>query len=319
MAFKPNQMRKLYLAFIFSFFFTGLSAQQLPDGGPFQETQFIWNPAMTAPWEYWELGVTYRQQWLGFNDAPRTATMQVQYPFLRERFSLGGHFTFDDVGPVRYTSFAFTYAYKFSPRFVKRDQLSIGVMGVINQFFIDGLDVVVNDQDDTLLPENESTGFSPNAGIGIFYTTYGKEDYKKEYFYAGLAANQLLPSNLTLQNAQNSSDANFKRSIHANAIVGYRFIEDELFIEPAIWVNYAANNLVNGYIGVRLEQYRAFWGALSYSSNQTIGIQGGYVLRELWDKDDSLRIGLNGTYNVGNFGNYRSVGYEFYCGYRFEL
>ncbi|MEN0006277.1 MAG: PorP/SprF family type IX secretion system membrane protein [Bacteroidota bacterium] len=311
-------MKKLYFAFALLFPFT-LAAQQLPDGTPFQENQFIWNPAMTAVYDYWELGATYRQQWLGFNDAPTTATMQVQYPFRRKKFSLGGYFMFDDVGPVRYTSLAFSYAYKFSPRFRKYDQLSIGFMGILNQFFVDGLEVEVNDQDDAFIPRNESSGFSPNASVGVFYTSYGREDRKKDYFYAGIAANQLIPSNLTLEQAQGSSDANFQRAIHANAIVGYRFIEDELFIEPMLWVNYAMANLVNGYIGIRLEQYKAFWGGLTYSSNQTVGIQAGYILPEIWNKDDAVRIGLNGTYNIGNFGNYRSVGFEFYTAYRFEL
>ena len=48
-----------------------LTAQQIPDRSIFAETAFLWNPAMTGAFPWWELSTSYRQQWLGFDNAPR--------------------------------------------------------------------------------------------------------------------------------------------------------------------------------------------------------------------------------------------------------
>lgn len=291
--------------------------QQLSSGTPFQNYRFIWNPAMTAPNEHWETGLSFRQEWLGFEGAPQTATIHGQYPFLRENMSLGGFFMYDDVGPIRFSTLAVTYAYKFEPRFIRGDQLSIGVMAMMNQFFVDGLDVKVKDEDDALLLVNESSQFKPNAGIGIYYTTYARDTYRKTYYYAGIAANQLLPSDVTFENV--GSEGNLKRVIHANALVGARFINDEFFVEPSLWFNYSAPNLVNAMLSVRIEQYKAFWAGLSFSTDQTMGIQVGYIVPDLWIRDGDLRIGALGSYNIGDFGRARGMGFEIYCGYWYEL
>ena len=45
----------------------------------------LWRtPAMTSRFDFLEIGATYRQQWLGFADAPRTATLNMQFPFSNE-------------------------------------------------------------------------------------------------------------------------------------------------------------------------------------------------------------------------------------------
>ncbi len=292
-------------------------AQQLPDRSAFSETDFIWNPAMTAVYDYWELGASYRQQWVGFEDAPLTATLNMQYPFLKQNASLGGFFMHDNLSPIQSNTFAMTYAYKI--RFKRRsaDQLSIGIMGMLNHMFLDGLEVVVNDQDDEYLPGAEGNKFSPNIGFGAFYTSYAKDDFEKSFFFAGLAVNQLLPSNLIFD--ETGSPANLKRAIHGNATIGYRSIEGDLYIEPSVWVNYSAVNILNATFNLKVEKHEAFWAALNLSTNKTLAIQLGTILNKGLVKNGTLRIGTMGSYNIGSFGKARGLGYEFYLAYRFEL
>jgi hypothetical protein len=116
-------MKKLLLLFILAIP-VGLWAQQLPERSPFGETGFLWNPAMTAPWTYYEIDAGFRQEWLGFEDAPQTAYLGIQYPFEKENMSLGGYFMHDAVNPVKTNTFALTYAYKLEPGFKRYDQLS---------------------------------------------------------------------------------------------------------------------------------------------------------------------------------------------------
>lgn len=291
--------------------------QQLPDKSPFTETGFIWNPAMTAPFRYWEIEAGYRQQWLGFEDAPRTATISIQYPFVREGMSLGGFFLHDRVGPVKFSALSVSYAYKFPLGISERDQLSLGIMLTGNQFFLDALGVVVNDPDDVLLPDGESDGFNTNAGFGIFYTSYARNDYSRNYVFAGMAVNQIFPVNLIFE--QSGSLANLKRAFHGNALFGARFNNDGFYIEPSAWINFAGQNISSANFNVRFEKTDAFWGGLTYSSNQTLALQVGYIVSKGLIQNSSMRIGTLGSFNMSSFGRFRGLGYEFFVGYRFEL
>lgn len=294
-----------------------LSAQQLPDRSVFPEKSFIWNPAMTAPWDYWEMGIDYRQQWLGFKDAPKTALIDIQYPFLDYNNSLGGFFMQDNVKPLKVSMFALTYAYKIKFGRRRPDQLSIGAMAMLSQHFLDALEVVVNDEGDEFIPSGEISKFSYNAGLGVFYTSYAKDDWDRNSFYFGFAANQLLPSKLVFDEFGGVS--NLKREIHANAIVGARFINEDILIEPSAWINYASVNVLDAHLSVKMEKHEAFWAGLTYSTNHTIAIQAGLITTKGFAKDGSLRIGTMGSYNIGSFGQFRGLGYEAYVAYRFEL
>ncbi|GJM33132.1 MAG: hypothetical protein DHS20C18_21330 [Saprospiraceae bacterium] len=271
---------------------------------------------MTAVYDYWEAGASYRQQWIGFEDAPSTATLNFQYPFFKQNFSLGGFFMHDNISPIQSNTFAMTYAYKIKLKRSGTDQLSIGIMGMLNHMFLDGLEVVVKDEDDEFLPGAEGNKFSPNLGIGAFYTSYAEDDFEESYFFAGIGINQVLPGNLIFD--ETGSPANIKRAIHGNAIIGYRSIEEDMYIEPSLWVNYSAVNLLDANINLKIEKHEAFWASLNLSTNKTLGIQLGLILNKGLVQNGSLRMGTMGSYNIGSFGKARGLGYEFYLAYRFE-
>lgn len=290
-------------------------AQQLPDRTPFSDVSFVWNPAMTAVWDYWELAANYRQQWVGFEDAPRTASLALQYPFPKVNTSIGGFFIHDETRPLQSNIVGFNYAYKLKPQRRKGGQLSLGLSATLQQFTIDGLDIVVTDDDDNALPRGELSAIVPNASVGVFYTSYARGDFDKSFFFVGLAANQLLPSDLKFK--ASGSVANFKRAIHANATLGYRAVKEGTFFEPSIWLNYSANNIFDANLSIKMERQDAFWAAVTYNTNQTLAVQLGYILVKGLPKDAAMRIGALGSYNIGSFGQARGVGYEVYVAYRF--
>lgn len=293
-----------------------LFAQQLPYASSFSETNFIWNPALTATAEYWEVAATYRQQWSGFNDAPRTATASVQYPFLDRNMSIGASIMHDETLPLKFNAISFSYAYKLQLGIFNEDQLSIGLMGTMSEYEVDSRSIIVNDAADFLLPSDEASKIIPNAGAGIFYRTYAYSDFDRNYVYGGVGVNQLFGSNLNFDTDGNPT--NLKRELHGNAILGARFINDILALEPTVWLNYASKNLYNVNLGVKVERYESFWAGLSFSSDQTATLQAGVILKNGLLKDGLLRIGTLATYNRGTVGQYQGLGYEFYIAYRFE-
>ncbi len=298
-----------------------LSAQQLPDRSAFDELAFVWNPAMTATYDYWEASANYRQQWFGFDNAPRTAIIAAQYPFEDANMSLGGYFMHDKIQPFTASTLALTYAYKFQPGFGRYDRATIGASVNASQYLVDAVEIVVNDPDDNLVPLGESSDMRFNAGVGFFYTTYAgtrrKSHEEESAFYFGAAANQVFPADLVIK--EGSRFANWKRAIHGNALVGARLVNDKFFIEPSAWINYSTQNNLNANINVKMEMYETFWTAVTYSTNQTMALQLGIITKAGFSKTDYWRIGALGSYNIGDFGNFRGAGVEINFAYRFAL
>lgn len=185
-------MKKLY--WIFLLFPLLSNAQQLPERSSFYSNSFIWNPAMTGLWDYWELGLTYRQEWLGFEDAPVTATLNVQYPFPKEHMSLGGFFMHDNINPIVMNSFGFTYAYRVDLGRRRTDLLTIGLMGTLNHFFVDGKEIVVNDQDDPLVPTGRTINSAPMRGPAYFILRMEKASLKRTVFLQAWPSRNYCPA-----------------------------------------------------------------------------------------------------------------------------
>lgn len=300
-----------------------VQAQQLPARSPFVPNNFLWNPAMTAVEHFWELGVTHQQEWVGFEDAPQTTTIYGQYPFQKQNFSMGGFLALDEIKPVRNNTLAITYAYKlgFGPRRSKRRsgprreaQLSLGLMVAMQQVFIDGTDYLVRDVGDPLQPVGELNEFSPNVGLGVFFASRPTGPQDQSFFFLGAGTNQILPQDITFR--ETLPAGNLQRAFHGNATIGYRSHGNALIIEPSLWLNVAGENIANSQFNLHIENPKAFWGGLSYSLNQTLAIQLGYLLPGGFTGDDTIRMGLLGSFNMGSFGASRGLGYGFYLAYR---
>ncbi len=298
-----------------------LDAQQLADRSNFRDLSFIWNPAMTGEGDYWEVSTLYRQQRVGFKDAPKTMNIAGQFPILDYNMSLGSFFVYDDLGPINLTTVGLTYAFQFEPGFNRGDRLSIGLLGVFSQFAVNALNVDVIDEDDVLLPIGEKSKFVFNTGAGVYYVSHSNADSRrreKSYFYFGVGTNQLLPSNLFFEGRDDA--INYKRAIHANGIIGGRILNEGFFIEPYLWVNYATPNLFEGEAGVILEVEESMWGGIALSSNESLTIQAGYIVADgLIYKDSNIRLGTSATINLGNIGSERGTSFGFYIAYRYLL
>ena len=308
-------MQKIILLSLILICTATVNAQQVQEGSLFRENQFISNPAMTGLSNWWEVNASYRQQWVGFNDAPRTLGVNGQFPVVGNNMSFGGMIGLDKVGPFQESKFALSYAYKIPVGIATNDRLIIGVMGSISEFQVRQDEVVASSMNDVFLPQETSSNITPNASAGIFYTTNGLDDFEETSFFVGVAANQLINADVAVYG--DGVDGNLKRSIHGNATTGVRIINGDLAIEPSVWVNYAANNITNFNLGLRLEQYETFHAGLIYSSNQTLGLLTGMTVKNRFFKDGGLRVGLLGSYNIGKAGEYQGLSFEFVVGYRF--
>lgn len=293
---------------------TFLQAQQMQEASIIDATNFIQNPAMTAPLEYWEAAALHRQQWVGFEDAPRTTSASYQHPFVDQNMSMGVFIQHDQVHPLQANSISFTYAYKL--KFARQHQLSIGAVGSLTEYHINNGDIVTSDTNDSIIPGDGTSQMIPNAGLGIYYRSYTGGDFDETYYYAGIASNQLLSSDLMFQGEQ--EPANFRRALHGNAVFGMRIISGDLALEPSVWINYSNPKILDSNVRFKLEYFEKFWTGLGFSTSGNTTFQAGVILKNGFLKDGQLRIGTIVDYNFGTLGAYQGMGYGAYIAYRFE-
>ncbi len=309
-----QNLKSLLLGTIIFFLINTIVAQQLPQAESFNSTNFVWNPAMTGIEDFWQIGTTFKRQWMGFNDAPTNANLNFQYPIEDKNMAVGTYLIHDRVNPLRFNSIGFTYAYQVSFGRKRKDVLSLGLMANLSEISLAGNTVVVNDYSDALLPENGSSQLAPNVGVGVYYQSFKGNPFEKEYFYGGFASNQLLKTQIVFDT--DTSDIQLARVFHGNALAGYHFLKGKFSIDPVLWTNFTSSKLTHTLLSVKLEQENTFWTTVSFALDKTIALQIGAILNNKLLKSGVIRVGTQATYNAGKLGQYQDFGYEFFLAYR---
>ncbi|MEE9373839.1 MAG: PorP/SprF family type IX secretion system membrane protein [Saprospiraceae bacterium] len=304
-------------------------SQQNPNWSSFYENGFIWNPALTAKHNSWELSLTQHQQWAGFDDAPRYSTVAFQMPFINRRghnrASIGVFLESDKVGPYSILGAAITYSYKFELNLLgnKNDALSIGVLAKGQSQKYDVTTLTSFDGTASGFDVQDSPHkLAPKIGIGMFYIS--KSDVYntyENYFYFGISAGQFINNNFSF----NNNDA-LESNTSASANFGFRryLAKSDYFIEPGVLLVYSKDNSVNTMVNVKIEHQLKYWVAMGAVTNGEVFMQTGLILDEdsflsSMLNSGKIRLGVKASYQLSSSSRLGPLGYEFYLAYVYEL
>lgn len=305
-------MRNILFAFISLCFTSICYGQQLPETSVIQDVQHIWNPAFLASGEQAEISAYYRKKWVGFDNAPNTAFVTIQYPFEDLNMSAGASIISDRTGPVTKLGLQLSYAYHLNQIFKKDDQFTVGIQGFFHQFRFDPTKEVASTPGDPLLAGGNQTKFNPSVGFGFAYKTY-TEDYDGEnIFYFGASVMQFLESDLVL------SSGTAPRERHYFGNIGGKFFGYDYYIEPTVQLNYVNPEIIDMVLGLKYELEETFWAGINYSSINDLSINGGVILNEVGGRYSYLKIGAIAGINIGDTFN-AGPGFEFYAAYVFDV
>ena len=164
----------------------------------------------------------HRSQWVGFNGAPKTQTVTMHTPIIKENIGLGLSVLNDKIGPTNTTSFYVDFAYKIKVN--EKANLAFGMKAGFNvrQNELNALNI--NDQSDIAFYENEQSKFLPNFGFGLYYST--------EKYYAGIAIPKLMKNDFRNNSSSGTVDLASEER-HYFIIAGTVFeITDEIKFKP---------------------------------------------------------------------------------------
>lgn len=184
--YRPSKTRlSAFLITLILVFCTGLqvaNAQQDPQYTQYMYNMNVVNPAYAGSKEHLEIGLLYRNQWVGIEGAPRTVTFSAHTP-IDEKQGLGLSAISDQAGPVKETNLYADYSYTLNLGGERR--LAFGVKAGATFHDVGLLSVDLQEDFDIAFSENVNNTYL-NIGAGLLFYT--------EKYYVGVSIPNFLNS-----------------------------------------------------------------------------------------------------------------------------
>ncbi len=297
------------------FAITGALAQQLPQFTQYMFNPYAFNPAVAGTFNYYQVQLNNRFQWVGLKDAPQTYNLSVYGPHGSKDMGFGGNFYHDVTGPTGRTSGMFSYSYNMQ---ISENGLRIsgGVSLGFLMFRIDGSRFEFGDnfnQNDPALFANAKSIFTPDASVGVMlYDTR---------MYAGISAHQLLGQRLYRSDlSYEDEDGEMLNYYGLNKLKQHFMLTGGIFlplnrdfvIEPSMLVKFVMNSPIQVDINAKVTYRDEFWGGLSFRWQDGVSILIGY------NHQKRYLFGYSFDYAITSLRRYSAGSHELMLGFKFD-
>jgi type IX secretion system PorP/SprF family membrane protein len=318
-------LKNLYAGIASLMIMGGAYSQQLPQYSQYLRNQFMVNPAAAGVYDFVDITLSGRAQWLGFKNAPLTSYMSICAPLgKREKLrynppiaissgpirnpeinvgklkhALGAQVLADQYGAFQRMNAAGTYALHLP--ISKNYNLSFGArVGISNNSFLQDKAIVANvakDQTYTDYIAGSMNKYVLEIGSGLYL-------YSKKAFF-GISADNLSRDMVTFGNGT----VNFETKMHFNATAGYKImLNDNFSVTPAILAKYMDPAPVCIEGSVQFEYMEWIWFGGSYRNKDAfIGMVGLNLSKK-------FKFGYSYDFSVTRFNSYSSGGHEVVLG-----
>jgi type IX secretion system PorP/SprF family membrane protein len=110
----------------------------------------------------------YRNQWVGFEGAPKTQSVSIHAPVFTENIGLGLSLIHDEIGISDNMTVNMAYAFRMQ---FEKGRLALGLNGQIKRQFMDWKSTSPIEQIDGKIPYANTVIWLPNFGLGPILTT----------------------------------------------------------------------------------------------------------------------------------------------------
>ncbi len=284
-------MKTLFNLIVLILLVNNLQAQQQAVYSNFLMNDYYYNPAIAGSKNVHVANINYRNQWVGFEDAPVNMNANF-YGSLKNKGKVGygASIISEKSGLTNTTGIYLNYAQHF--KLSKTVKLGFGIQPGFIQYRVRLYDAILADQGDELLTGTvySANAVDVNAGFNL---------YSKKFFVMG-SVQHLLGKQIQFT-TYNSSLA-----FHFNGIVGYNFLfkKKKFELQPSLMIKY--NKPVPVQItGMLKGTFNSkYWLGLIYRSDDAIGVSLGMMIKE------RLNIGYGYDYSMSKIRKYNSGSHE---------
>ena len=259
--------------------------------------QYLYNPAYAGV----DTGTTftgaYRNQWVGFEGAPKTYVINGYGNFKkRPNMTAGGLVSTERMGLLQRTAFYGSYAYKL--KINSKYAISFGLSAGAVQYSFKGYDARPYDADDKFLESPTANGMAFDANAGFYF-------YSKKFFL-GASDQQMPNSKIHWSNTQG------KLTNHFYAYTGYNFNLDkksEWIIQPSILARLNNPSPYQLEYNLKLMYKSMIWLGASYRERSSLGGLLGVKI------DNRFTFGYGYDFTLSKLSNYSSGSHEIVLSY----
>ncbi|MEN8226419.1 MAG: type IX secretion system membrane protein PorP/SprF [Bacteroidota bacterium] len=268
-------MRKFLMIFILLAGGTAI-AQQDALFSQYMFNKLVINPAYTGTRDALSITLVGRQQWVGLDGAPKTATFSLHSPLRNEKLGLGVYAYTDVLGPLQNSGAVGSFSYKFQ---WGPGKLSFGLQFGFKHMSIDWTKIEMPEENDIAYLGETGDNFVMDANFGLYY-------YSDRY-YVGLSSKHLLQQEVGTQALYDEVVAN-KLLRHFYGMAGIAIpLSDHLVLKPSILAKYVSNTPLQMDFNANLMINEVMWVGLSYRT------EGVFVFLIEVLVTDRLRIGYS--------------------------
>ena len=262
-----------------------------------------------------------RQQWLGFDGAPRTGLLTVHgnipttlIPVPYVNLGVGLSVSNDNIGPINTNIFKFSLANKFALNGIGTISVGLGLGAVgmaIDGSKFEGPDGLGSVDADPNLVAAAQTGkdYGFDLDAGVYFRSANNK------IWAGAAMQHIAPAELgELPGGVPSNKYSIVQ--HLYIMGGYRYdLNADWMLEPSIFLKTELSTTQFDF-NLRATYQDMIWGGLSYRIQDAISPMAGYM-RDLGP--GRMKIGVSYDLNTSKLRSYNSGTVELFLNYCFTI
>lgn len=305
-------------------------AQQVPQFSQYLRNQYLVNPAAAGVYDFVDVTVGGRLQWLGFDNAPKTSYLYISSPLSRApkarynpgirissgpvrnpeirtgklKHALGGQVIADQYGAFQQLRASVTYALHVP---VSRNyNLSFGTnVGISNRSFLSERAQTLNMMTGAAYVDNTYDNFVANQGaqntldIGAGLYLYSKN------MFVGISADQLTKDFVKFGNVATTFDPN----MHFQGTAGVKIpLSQDVTLMPAILAKYTQGAPLSIEGSLQLEYKEWLWMGASFRNQDAVVAMAGLNISE------KFKFGYSYDFNISKVRSYSAGGHELVLG-----
>jgi type IX secretion system PorP/SprF family membrane protein len=252
-------------------------AQQLPMFTQFPTDLLFFNPAVAGTKRLYDVRINYRDQWVGFPDAPITEGLSLNYRLMGGKMGVAATLYQDITGPTQRNEYTACYSYHLR---LPDLAISIGVSGSMVDYIVNGSKIGIHQANDPAIDQTvTSTSLTPNAGAGVLL-------YNDRWQF-GLSADNFIQQDAKLYKMYATTPGDTSKSgivtllAHFYGFLSYNFSGNSSYIwQSSLFAEQSGSTPLYLAYSLRLHVKDKFYVGASLRLKDAVSLDLGYTFHD---------------------------------------
>jgi type IX secretion system PorP/SprF family membrane protein len=294
-------MNRIILSILVVILPVHLMGQMFPLSDHYVVNALAINPALAGCQDALSLTASYRNQWVGFKDAPKSQILSVHSPIDLDRIGLGLLFEHNSIGIFKETIVMGNYAYR---RELYNGKLALGLGFGLTVYKNAWNELDATDADDEQLVNNPTSAVLPAFSLGMYY-------YTNKYFF-GISLPRFLGHVLNQSTGRYEIKNNFS-DYNYFFTGGYQVcLSPQIKLVPSLLIKYNPNHVIQIDYNAQINLKDRIWMGIGYRNRDMLVGMLQCLLNY------QLRIAYSYDFDLGRIGKYKNGSHEIGLNYVFS-